>query len=240
MARQVSFSGIAVAIAFVAQLLLPVACAAALGTPDSFASAGVDTNAELEKRNPPAILTMTLQNRAHQPVQLDFINSVESGNEIIGHPQFSKGTIPAGGNMDFGIPINWQGTIGVGPQGNPDNTLIEGNTLAGDLNFDVSYVQGYSYSVTCWCGGPVVTGCNLDLHSMGKCLKYVAPGICQNPVRGIHDKIPHPFFAPCQHMAFAYPDDGQANAIRTCWPKEHVTCCIGGKDNPCPPHPRQQ
>jgi hypothetical protein len=194
----------------------------------------------LEERGSDAFITMTLQNRVHAPVALDFVNSMDHPNAIIGHPNHSKDTIPIDGNMELRIPFDWQGTIGVGPEGHVDNTLIEGNTNKGDLNLDVSYVQGYSFSVTCWCGGQVVTGCNLDLHAMGSCPRYSRPGICQNPIKDVNAKTPHPFFAPCQHMAFAYPDDGAANAVRTCWPKEHVTCCIGGKNNPCPAHPRQQ
>jgi hypothetical protein len=256
MSPRPSLCRIALSVALAIQLFHSISLAAVLGPPGPmqtavvassivfadapYPTAALDAEASLEKRDLPALATMTLQNRAHVPVALDFVYSAGAPSCINGHPQFSKDTIPTDGDMELEIPIDWQGTIGLGPEGNVHNTLIEGNTFEGDLNFDVSYVQGYSYSVTCWCGGPVVTGCSLDLHSMGDCPEYSKPGICKNPVKAVEAKAPHSFFAPCQGAAFTYPDDGRANSVRTCWPKDYITCCIGGKDNPCRAHPSQQ
>lgn len=114
---------------------------------------------------------------------------------------------------------------------------------------------GFSVSITCACGGTVVTGCNKNLNALNSCPVHLpllpllphlpltlalaqnpaAGGVCANPER--NDQDPNatatPFFAPCAHDAYTYPDDQAANSYGTCGTQD-IVCCIGPD---CPAHP---
>ncbi len=59
-------------------------------------------------------------------------------------------------------------------------------------------------------------------------------GSCRNPMRSGNSAVP--FFAPCQHAAYAYAYDDGANTGNGVCRQNTITCCVGTN---CPRNPRQ-
>lgn len=62
-------------------------------------------------------------------------------------------------------------------------------------------------------------------------------GGCVNPLRSDTSVTEAaPFFQPCQHAAWTYVNDGEADAWGLCQ-SGHITCCVGTDCNPNPKQP---
>lgn len=103
--------------------------------------------------------------------------------------------------------------------------------------------SGFSVPITCSCNSDntVLSGCNLDLWSMGDCSGDAGTddgmGVCNNPLRPV-DKdglTATAFFLPCQGAAFTWPRDA-SNGNGVCQSGQ-VTCCVGSDG--CPANPKQ-
>lgn len=103
--------------------------------------------------------------------------------------------------------------------------------------------NGFSVPITCSCNddNTVLSGCNLDLWSMGSCSGDAGTddgqGACANPLRPDNSAslTATPFFLPCQGAAFTWPRD-DANSNAGCQSGQ-VTCCVGSDG--CPSNPKQ-
>lgn len=106
--------------------------------------------------------------------------------------------------------------------------------------------NGFSVPITCSCNADraVLSGCSLDLWSMGSCAGDAGTdngkGACANPLRPDNSaKLEATsFFAPCEGAAFTWPRD-DANSEGKCQAAE-VTCCIGSAADGCPVNPKQK
>ncbi|OAA72829.1 hypothetical protein LEL_08613 [Akanthomyces lecanii RCEF 1005] len=103
--------------------------------------------------------------------------------------------------------------------------------LAGDV--DVSYVDGFSRSISCKCvDNNRTVGCSKELWALHHCPNDNGVGSCRNPKRT--DDLatsPTEFFAPCTYHggAFTYPR-ADANTLYNGCPSERYICCIGHGD----------
>ncbi|KAJ6781188.1 hypothetical protein PWT90_05965 [Aphanocladium album] len=100
--------------------------------------------------------------------------------------------------------------------------------LAGDV--DVSYVDGFSRSISCKCDeNDITVGCSKELWALNRCPDDNGVGSCRNPKRADdHATQPTDFFRPCTYHggAFTYPR-ADANTMYARCPSERYTCCIG-------------
>ncbi|KAK8073895.1 hypothetical protein PG994_004794 [Apiospora phragmitis] len=157
----------------------------------------------------------------------------------------NPGVIPAGGKAEFAVPTGWIGNVAITPSGyklTNDITLIEANyAIPGGYSYavadvDVSFVNGFSVSTVCSCDNKVVTGCNKNLWNLNTCANNNGQGGCVNPLRDDKSATQAaPFFRPCQHAAWTYVEDGDADAWGLCQ-SGHITCCVGPN---CAPNPKQ-
>ncbi|TQV93835.1 hypothetical protein IF1G_07567 [Cordyceps javanica] len=103
--------------------------------------------------------------------------------------------------------------------------------LAGDV--DVSYVDGFSRSISCKClDNSRTVGCSKELWALHHCPDDNRVGSCKNPKRNDdHATSPTEFFAPCTYHggAFTYPR-ADANTLYNGCPSERYVCCIGHGD----------
>jgi len=95
--------------------------------------------------------------------------------------------------------------------------------------------DGFSLPITCSCDVGPVGGCNKYLWDMGHCDNDNGVGSCRNPQRN-GGTYALPFFAPCQHAAYAYAYDDSANTGNGRCHNDLVTCCVGTN---CPGGPNQ-
>ncbi|KAL8903999.1 MAG: hypothetical protein Q9171_007205 [Xanthocarpia ochracea] len=141
----------------------------------------------------------------------------------------------------WSFPPGWSGRVHVGGgAGAPDGgTLYEGsvNITGGVGAMDVSYVEGYSVPMLCTDKRDgFVSGCGIDLFSVGTCPTGGSPGgVCKNPQGpgGDRDSAfrwceacspPDPFFAPCAAAAYTFPTDDDAVAGMS---GLDITCVVG-------------
>ena len=195
---------------------------------------------------PIPVATLTLENKFGADLLLTFVGAKNQqityiGPSVINHPYESSSTLLAGETTSYQLPEGWNGNINVGHSYNDANTLIEGNIANGYLDLDISYVQGYSASIVCWCNGnqQVIHGCNEHLFAHNACPDQVSEGVCMNPIRDSAATQASTFFKPCENAAFTFPDDAKSNPGHDCFPGNDLTCCIGGPGNPCPRNPVQ-
>ncbi|KAK4225153.1 hypothetical protein QBC38DRAFT_531397 [Podospora fimiseda] len=149
-----------------------------------------------------------------------------------------NGGLPTAGNFAGGstysllVPTGWAGRVAFNKAGSPivgDESLIEDSYMMQkntSLNYplgdvDVSYVDGYTYPITCKCraSGPKLTGCvDPKLWQQGKdCPGVGAGGACRNPIRD--EKMityAHEWFAPCAGRLYTFPMDDKANSNGQC------------------------
>ncbi|KAK3321770.1 hypothetical protein B0H66DRAFT_638306 [Apodospora peruviana] len=167
-----------------------------------------------------------------------------------GFPAPVRGNVGRGvlrnGQSDFiAVPSGWAGNIPIVESGGVrdfrgDESLIEASfvTQGGSqaiFDINVSYVTGFSVPITCSCNVGVIAGCNTWLWDKSRCPNDNGAGSCRNPERDGWSS--HPFFAPCQHAAYAYAHDDSANTGNGVCGGNTVTCCVG---TDCPRNPRQQ
>ncbi|KAG6999281.1 hypothetical protein G7Y79_00036g072370 [Physcia stellaris] len=183
--------------------------------------------------------TIHIQNTAGDSMQMNLKHDADAPGAIC-CPH--NGPLPSSTQVTY--PTGWAGRISIGPIAD-ENVITRGSTIEasfknGIVQFDVSYVAGYTYPIVCSCQGQVVAGCNYPL------LRHAAedggcplPGnrICYNP-NVDNQAIPrgspaHPFFEPCQGAAWTYPNDFDANIH---CPVNEISCCVGIL---CPRNPKQ-
>jgi len=188
----------------------------------------------------PTALVMTLYNHLDEQVVLSFrVGKDKNQKEFesaYGHPGVVA--LPTGQPAVYKFPPNWDGIVEVGYEPNIENSLIEGNTFGGEIDVDVSYVQGYSVPIVCSNDGRVVTGCNRQLFDYGVCPPSDIYGrACRNSARASNAASAAPFFTPCQSAAIIFPTDGgNFNGVPAA-PRD-ITCCIGD-EKVCPANAAQ-
>ncbi|KAI1867267.1 hypothetical protein JX265_000896 [Neoarthrinium moseri] len=193
---------------------------------------------------PPPLMTISIVNQAGAPISTLHASNV-GGPSIVSGINTTIGTMAAGATAAIAVPTGWAGNIQIGLAKHkltgdvsqieanfvipPDNGITHYTFAVPDI--DVSYVNGYSLSMTCSCNGVRVTGCTKDLFALNKCPNHNGQGACANPTRPFLDvKVPTAFFAPCVGEAYTFPDDGKANSFGECQ-NGTITCCVGNK---CP------
>ncbi|CAN8101566.1 unnamed protein product [Discula destructiva] len=163
----------------------------------------------------------------------------------------ATGTMAAGASASIVAPMNWAGNMAVGLakyNAFDQPTLVEAGLSdwgsGAMMDLDVSYVNGYTVSVTCACNDDAKTwlaGCSEDLWAQNTCGadgetdKQDSNGVCINPTndgtRGA--TAASPFFKPCEGKAYTFPADDKSNSEGKCLGGA-ATCCIGTKENGCP------
>lgn len=196
----------------------------------------------------PSQLTITVVNKMTEAVSTSYV--ANAGPAIVAGDT-GVGTIDTGASASIVAPSGWAGNIAVGLAQYPingDGSLLEGSLMdQGNgypvVDMDVSYVNGFSVPITCSCNNDnsVLSGCNLDLWSMGDCSGDAGTdngqGACANPLRPDNSAslTATSFFLPCQGAAFTWPRD-DANSNEGCQSGQ-VTCCVGSDG--CPSNPKQ-
>ncbi|KAM7190840.1 hypothetical protein V8F33_009263 [Rhypophila sp. PSN 637] len=156
-----------------------------------------------------------------------------------------QGVIRNGESGSIVVPQGWHGNIPIVESGGirrfqGDESQIEGSFVQQGgweyiLDINVSYVTGFSVPITCSCDVGVIGGCNKWLWDMGRCPNDNGVGSCKNPERDSRGPS-HPFFKPCEHAAYTYAYDDEANTGNGVCGGDTVTCCVG---TDCPRNPRQ-
>ncbi|TQV91261.1 hypothetical protein IF1G_10142 [Cordyceps javanica] len=154
------------------------------------------------------------------------------------------GKLNKGQHGIFTVAHNWSGHVALNVAGKSvttgDESLIEGSFknqghgFIGDIN--VSYVDGFSVPVLCWCNQNKKTaGCSKNLFGLGHCPNPNGQGSCKNPNRGKPGvRSPTAFFKPCFYPggAYTFDNDSAANSLNGRCPNEHYTCCVGNGCHP--------
>ncbi|KAM7200675.1 hypothetical protein V8F20_005177 [Naviculisporaceae sp. PSN 640] len=156
-----------------------------------------------------------------------------------------QGVLRNGESGSIVVPPGWHGNIpivesGGGRRFQGDESQIEGSFVQQGnrgviLDINVSYVTGFSVPITCSCDVGVIGGCNKWLWDMSRCPNDNGVGSCRNPERDTWGPA-HPFFKPCEHAAYTYAYDDEANTGNGVCGGDTVTCCVG---TDCPRNPRQ-
>lgn len=178
--------------------------------------------------------TLKIKNQFGTPLSMAYGNNA-GGPCAKGNPK--DGMLSTSTQVVY--PTGWAGRITFGQDGNGAGSKVEGS-FTGLPDIDVSYVDGYSVPIVCSCGNDPtpITGCNLDLFSMGSCnvkgQNTMSGKTCINEVSPKNADGPTPpFFKPCEGAAYTYPTDDEANM--GCQ-STLMECCIGKS---CPAVPRQ-
>lgn len=107
---------------------------------------------------------------------------------------------------------------------------------------DVSHVNGFTVPINCECDGEWVTGCNKDLFDHNSSGDddddytddelqardgQSAANAALNPLRDdMYATSSDEFFAPCQGLAYTYPNDHAAFSFGACQGGT-ISCCVG-------------
>ncbi|ORY72095.1 uncharacterized protein BCR38DRAFT_331740 [Pseudomassariella vexata] len=200
---------------------------------------------------PPAYLTISIVN-SHIGAISTFHQLQTKPNGVVAPSPWGgvpvPGTVACGSSASMAVPTNWAGIVLVSDASHKitdNDSGIEANFVSWGPDFengnaigtvDVTFVGGFSVPIVCSCAGKVQTGCNKDLFKLGTCPSAVTEGACANPLRGdLGVTQANPFFAPCQHAAYAYEEDHAAVSAGECQ-EGHINCCVG---TACPPNPDQ-
>lgn len=169
-----------------------------------------------------ADMTIAITNAYGSQLSLSF-GSNAGGPSPAGNPQPT--VLPDASETHYTYPTGWAGRICIGPNLNPNGSMIEGS-YTGPPNIDVSYVDGYSVPITCFSNEILVSGCNIDLFKQPEvtCDYQVDGPVCINSAKYIADGPPPAFFTACAGAAYTYPKDDHANASNL---GNLISCCIG-------------
>ncbi|KAK0741865.1 hypothetical protein B0T21DRAFT_283359 [Apiosordaria backusii] len=137
------------------------------------------------------------------------------------------GDWPAGAVNTAVVPTGHAGRIAFAKKGKIINgweslveySLIKDKKLGfGVGDIDVSYVDGFTYPILCTCKGVRLSGCYDNLWTQGKtCPEENGQGACKNPHRMKKDiDHAHEWFKLCEHKAYTYSKDDQANSNGKC------------------------
>ncbi|KAK2598684.1 hypothetical protein N8I77_012076 [Diaporthe amygdali] len=219
---------------------------------DSFRAYHAENPRQASVTAGPSQLTITVVNKMADPVSTSYVGNAGVPGPVSGGT--GTGTLRPGETATLVAPQEWAGNVAVNLAEYPmngDGSLLEGSLMSwGDVGYrvdmDVSYVNGFSVPITCTCNKDksVLSGCSLDLWSMGNCTGDAGTnngeGACANPLRPDNSEklTATSFFAPCEGAAFTWPRD-DANSEGQCQGAE-VTCCIGSTDDGCPANPKQK
>ena len=126
----------------------------------------------------------------------------------------------------------WAGRVAIHGDGKAfrgDESLIEasyhiqGTVANGDyeiFDLNVSFVDGFTFPVKCFCtdGGNTLSGCDINLFGTGRTCPDKQNNACRNPKRSSDSttEVPHPFFEPCKGQGYTYPHDHEANSNGEC------------------------
>ncbi|KAH8127562.1 hypothetical protein ACSS6W_000123 [Trichoderma asperelloides] len=197
----------------------------------------------LDIASPPQFLTITVVNSHGDAISTSHAHDPNGPSAVSGN--VGPGTMAAGATAAFAVPTGWIGNVAINDAGwaiTGDDSLIEANFVVPQgssiavADVDISYVNGFSVAIVCSCDGQIVTGCNKNLFNLNSCGNNDGQNACVNPLRSDQGATSAaPFFAPCQHAAWTYVNDGAANSFGQCQSGQ-ITCCVGAA---CPPNPRQ-
>ena len=178
-------------------------------------------------------MNIAIENHWSEPLSISY-----GDNEGLPGALGAPTAAPLGTSTNIAYPTGWAGRIYIGKTVNSADSKIEGSTT-GANDIDVSYVDGFSVPITCSDADEVVTGCNIDLFSVGgNCTHMVGDrDVCLNPMQGVADGPSDPWFLPCQGAAYTFPNDNVANNGDTRTPD--ITCCIGTEAMGCKAPERQ-
>ena len=173
------------------------------------------------------VMTIAITNYWTAPLSVSYFQNSDSPSAV-GDPQ----PAPLGTTTQVVFPTNWAGRIVVGKTTDADGSKIEGSTTVWN-DIDVSYVDGFSVPIVCSDATAPVTGCNINLWEVsGPCNNTVGQdAVCLNPMQGVPDGPAHPWFLPCQGVAYTFPNDNVANNGNTRTP--NVSCCVGTEEMGC-------
>ena len=168
-----------------------------------------------------------------------------SGDEVPLNQADSTGAIMPGSNgttagcMQLG---QWDGQVRIGEQPDPtidSRTILETNPVGEWASYDISYILGYSHSVTCQdTVQQTLTGDNRSLWNVSGASCDAKNGYtCVNPVGpwGVHEpemsgtscwncNPPNAFFAPVAGAAYTFPDDNGSVISKS---SNAIHCCVG-------------
>ncbi|KAL7919956.1 hypothetical protein ACQKWADRAFT_322539 [Trichoderma austrokoningii] len=179
----------------------------------------------LDIDSPPQFLTITVINSHGDATSTSHAHDPNGPSAVSGN--LGPGTMANGATAAFAVPTGWIG--------NGNFVVPHGSSIA-VADVDVSYVNGFSVAIVCSCNGQVVTGCNKNLFNLNSCGNNDGQNACVNPLRSDEGATSAaPFFAPCQHAAWTYVNDGAANSFGQCQSGQ-ITYCVGAA---CPPNPKQ-
>lgn len=92
---------------------------------------------------------------------------------------------------------------------------------------DVSLVNGFTVPITCECDGNWVAGCKKNLFDVEARDVQNAAHAAVNPLRADVDATSaKAFFAPCEGLAYTFPNDHAANSFGACQ-SGFISCCVG-------------
>lgn len=168
-------------------------------------------------------MTISIMNSYKADLSLSLGSNVGAPSAIDNPP---AALFPEASLTQYTFPTGWAGRIYVGPNTNPDGSKIEGSFI-GPPDIDVSYVDGYSVSITCFSEGVPVSDCNIDLFGQQGifCTNQVAGPMCLISAQNSPQGPAPPFFAACAGAAYTFPKDDGANQGNS--KSNLVSCCIG-------------
>jgi len=188
---------------------------------------------------PPGSITVKLVNKAGVDLSSSVQHNVGASPFATGDP--ANGVFPKGATATMVAPTGWAGQIAFNQAKRSikaDEGVVEGSFVVQAntvdyalLDIDVSFVNGYTMPIMCYCGGSdgaVLSGCNKNLWNLGTCPDdlYNGAGSCKNPRRDQpKNSMSIPFLQPCAGLAYTYVEDHAANSNGECQ-SGTVTCEI--------------
>ncbi|UKZ78239.1 hypothetical protein TrVFT333_005975 [Trichoderma virens FT-333] len=150
----------------------------------------------LEIAAAPQFLTITVINSHGDAISTSHAHDPNGPSAVSGN--VGPGTMANGATAAFAVPTGWIGNVAINDAGwaiTGDDSLIEGNFVVPQgsneavADVDVSYV-------------------------LNSCGNNDGQNACVNPLRSDEGATSAaPFFAPCQHAAWTYVNDGAANSF---------------------------
>lgn len=180
----------------------------------------------------PTSMTMTIINMAGIPVSTTHGHNPNAALPTIGMPP--PAMMAPGAKHSYVLPLNFGGNLGVskgkflGDESLSEYSFeLQKNTTVNKVSINVSYVTGFSLNINCVCSdGLYLSGCKELLWKNPElCKEKNSEGSCKNPLRKSGGPPADPFFLPCQHQAYAYVEDHDAQSNGECLTGD-ITCTI--------------
>ncbi len=138
----------------------------------------------------------------------------------------------------YAFSTEWAERIYVGSNLNLDDSKIKGSyTNSSDI--DVSYVNDYYVSITCFFENTAVFDCNIDLFKQLdiSCNDQVDNSVCLNFAQNILNELASSFFAVCAEAVYIYSNDNDVNVSNL--KSILIFCCIDTSCNASWRQPKQ-